>query len=256
MKKIIILIPVFGRIEIFKLCIKSIWNLIDTYNSKYQFQPVIIISNNDPVHLQFRAICEIMEFMYIYWTNKPIGAKLNAVITDIHKNMEFDYLMNFGSDNLINPELFQVYKPYIKEGNKFFGINNAYLFDVLTNSCVLFKCLGIDHAIGAGRMIHHDIITHLQMIKQSLYVNEYNSGLDSCSASIIKFDCKTNETIIDTGDIPYILDIKNENNINTFESISKIFSDRLIYKNFDEVYNHFGNAGKSLKTMCYVNNKR
>ena len=247
MKLIIILIPVFGRVEIFKLCMKSIQNLMIV--SKYKFYPVIIISNNDPLHLKIRSICEDLGFTFIYWTNKPIGAKLNAVISDVYRNIEFDYLMNFGSDNLINPELFQLYEPYINENNKFFGINNAYLFDILTKSCVLFNCLAVDHAVGAGRMIHFDIIHHLQMIKQPLYVDKYDSGLDSCSASSILFNCNTKETIIDAGDVPYILDIKCKENINTFESISKIFPDRLISKVFDDVCHYFGDAGELLKNI-------
>jgi hypothetical protein len=232
--KIIALIPVWHRFELLKLCLLSLSEI-------KEIEPIFIISpgeNENVIDLS-------KQYRHIWHENLPMGAKLNHGISQI-MHLEFDYLMNFGSDNLINPELIEI---YMKIKDEFMGIDNFYMVDINSKKTAIFRFNDMSYSPGAGRLIHKSILIQL-FKKQKLYINKFNSGLDSCSADNIFCSLGIKQTIIKTNDEAYIIDIKTDQNINSFDSLCKIY-DRIEYFEFDSIINKFGKAGKQLKLLYY-----
>jgi len=165
-----------------------------------------------------------MAMMYwykcIYYPNLPVSDKMNAGIAYVHKHYEYDYLMNFGSDDLIHPDIEELYKPYFNKQFKLFGINTLYFHDLATGDTIFFDTYNTNGSIGAGRMIHRSVIDWFVFETIPLYEHGLNCGLDTSSAMNIKRNLHLYDVIIDSGEFPYIVDIKTDTNINLYEHVA------------------------------------
>lgn len=227
--KIIALIPVWHRLNELKLCLCSLSEIP-------QIEPILIISPGED-----RDVIELaQQYRHVWYENKPIGSKLNYGIDQI-LDIDFDYLMNLGSDNLINPELIDLYN---KTTSKFIGIDSFYMVDLNKKRTAIFRFHGIDYSPGAGRMVHKSILLKLRKI----YIDRFNSGLDSCSADIIKVRLGISQDILNVKDYPYIIDIKTDQNINSFDSLMRL-KERTELFEFYSIIDKFGKAGKQLKLL-------
>jgi len=239
--KILALLPIWHRFGLLKLSVES---LLES-----DIEPYLVISPGEDKEI----IDYAKQFRHSYHENIPIGSKLNQSIADIlKKEVQFDFLMNFGSDNLINPELVKIYESYLNKYS-FFGIDDFYIFDIVSKRTVYFKMFGVDYGIGAGRMIRKDILLRLQKKGQQLYINSFNSGLDSCSADIIKANFNMEQFIIHSDTIPLILDVKSLQNINSFENLCSL-KERIVDADFNWVIRFFGKTGLKLKSLYHENN--
>ena len=205
---ILFIVPVWGRPEILKSCIKGVKNVQDKVKH-ITIKALYIVSPTDKM---FNANKEILyQSKYIIHENFPLGKKMNAGIKYALKNIEFDYMCNLGSDDIINPVLFRIYEPFIAKKCLFFGFNNIYIFDIIDNKLYFFCYTGTYQPNGAGRMIHKSI---LKKLKGSVYVDEDNRSLDACSAIRIKEKLNVDPVIIDLLDFPATLTLKSRENLN------------------------------------------
>ena len=142
----------------------------------------LILSIEDPdfsKHLDNQYEC-----YYSVCPNKPLGVKKTFGLANAIKYYpDYDYIMELGSDDFINPKLFDLYKPLMNNGFKFFGMNNLYMYHVRTDKLIWVKDFaGEDMTFGAGRMIHKSVIEKMGC---DLW-DDYNEGLDTMSAKKIK----------------------------------------------------------------------
>lgn len=195
--KILILLPIWKRKNITKLCLKYLKRLQEERN----IEVLCVVS-------EVWAKIEAFEhgFKWVEVSNDDLGKKMNKGI-EAAMTMDFDYLMNLGSDDIINSRLFDVYDNYFKEGKGIFGITKVTFIDSESKEV---KQNDYKAMIGAGRCIRKDLIYKyvIRGKKSIMYDEGIEMGLDN--NSIKKFECSHTE--IDGGE-NLIWDIKGQDNI-------------------------------------------
>ena len=141
-------------------------------------------------------------------------------------------MMNMGSDNIINPEIWNLYRPLIATGSKFFGLRNFHAYGTVEKEAIYFDNYNKDRAAGAGRMIHKSCIK--QVLKHcELYNSELSDGMDTVSRDHILKYCDVDEIVINT-DHPLILGIKSATNINPY-ILLKAKEDKVTVVEFEHI---------------------
>jgi len=212
---ILILLPCWGRPEILEQTVKQMLQLQKCNSDQVNINPLYIISPED-VH--FDELCKITSgYLKVYYKNNPLGEKHNAGINWAMKNLQFSYMMNMGSDSLIHPYLIDFYLPYMLNKELFFGLNSIYFHD--KEHTIYFQYIDKLKVIGAGRMIHRDILTIFRQRGRNLYDNYRNSCMDGCSSNRIHEITGHKERVIDTGEFPFICELKSDINISTMKKV-------------------------------------
>jgi hypothetical protein len=210
--KILIITPIWGRSDI-----TEIW--------AYNLQGVItenisvlgIVSEEDP---HFERNCDILVshgWYYCKFANKPLGNKLNAGI-EYALTLDWDYMMNLGSDDLIHPAILQLYFPFFEQKKQFFGLNKVFFYEKNTKKLAISK----PYVWGAGRCIERNIIERLKNRGEFLY-DGYEKGLDCNSIDRIGNLLGIKYEQIETNDFPYIVDIKTNDSLNHFVMLQRFY---------------------------------
>ena len=205
--------PVWKRPELTKKCIEA---LLKLKPKGVELKIFLILSIEDPDFLKHYN--NQYGISYVVCPNKPLGCKKTfGLVNAILEYRDYDYIMELGSDDFINPALFELYGLLMSEEVAFFGLNNLYMYSVKQDKLIWVKeYAGEGMTYGAGRMIHRSVIEKLGC---DLWDN-YNEGLDTMSAKEIK-KAGFHETVIDAGEFPYILDVKTDTHICPFEFVEK-----------------------------------
>jgi len=209
--KILTIIPVWKRPDILKICLDGLKHI--------PVEPFFIISHEDPYYSEIKKL--LKDYYTCSFPNFPVGRKQNAGINLALKEFKFDYLMNFGSDNIVSPELFEIYKPYFEKNKLFFGVNNLYIMNYINKEIMFVEDYNLQKPIGAARMIHRSILDKLSYKRQNLYDNMLSDGMDTNSQQRILEHTKVEPIIINTQKQALILDIKTSTNINPFQLMIK-----------------------------------
>lgn len=213
MHRIISLVPVYKRPEVLEIVCKNLHEFNKRVKSWY-FKPVFLLSPEDVYLRQNQKIVKRYGWKAIYFKNLPVSDKINAGIEYIYSYYSFDYLMNFGSDDLIHPNIEALYAPFLEKKVPLFGINTLYFVDMETKRTIFFDTYNTNGSIGAGRMIHRDVIRWFIENQYPLYDPGLDSGLDTSSAMNIKRNLNIVDVIVDSGEFPYVVDLKTNTNIN------------------------------------------
>ena len=238
--KIAVVIPCWKRPEVLELCLKNLaWfsNQVQTW----EITPLLVLSPEDPDLKSIEKIAKRYGIKAVYYPNLPISAKLNAGIHYALKHYDFDYMMNFGSDDLIHPRIEALFAPHFKAKTLFFGVNNLWFYDLTDKTAWHFRTYNDIKAIGAGRMIHRSILeSFINHRRYPVYPNDIDHGMDTASSNNIWQYLKIKDVVIDSGDFPYIVDVKTNTNINHMIYI-KSHQDRLKQMSASElrtIYKH------------------
>lgn len=210
--KVLILLPIYKRPEVLRICLDNMKWFISSVS--WEVQVVCLLSPEDAHLKENQKIVRRHGFKDIYFRNKPVGEKMNAGINYIMQHYTFDYLMNFGSDDLIHPNIEQLYQPNIDKKAKMFGINKLYFHELETGKTIFFYNYNYVGSIGAGRMIAYSIVKEFYDQVYPLYEPAINCGLDTSSAMSIKRMGDYIDLVVEAGEFPYIVDIKTNTNIN------------------------------------------
>lgn len=213
MVKVLIVIPVYKRPEVLQLCLIGLKKLREMVKS-WVIAPVFILSPEDEHMKTNEKLVKSAGFKVVYFKNLPVSDKLNAGIRYCWEHYDFDYLMNLGSDDLIHPQIEQLYAPYLEKNVHFFGINTLYFWDFNNEKVIYFDTYNTNGSIGAARMIHKSIIDWFMVNEFPLYEPGINSGMDCNSAMNIKRNMGEVDVIVESGKFPYVVDVKTDTNIN------------------------------------------
>lgn len=205
--KVLILVPIWRRPAITK-----IWAEAMSYYLTDNVTVLTIISYDDPDYAANLLIIAKNKFERCFYKNEPLGEKLNAGIEYALQNYEFDYLMNLGSDDILHPAIWGLYKNFMDDRIPFFGLDKVYFYDTLQNKLALSK----PNIWGAGRMILREILNKIKKKGEFLYKNDFNSGLDTNSLENIKFNLDIDYIQLETHDFPYLVDVKSDIGIGEF----------------------------------------
>jgi len=140
--KILFYTCVWGRPLITRLCFDGIKRVINEC-------PDFIMSAHVCVSEKWAADLALEYGFTVSWSeNKPVGRKHNKGVADI-LDLEWDYLLQVGSDDVLDARLLDIYGPWLDKRLDVLGVCNAYLTDGRT-------CKRVGRApnmVGAGRMI-------------------------------------------------------------------------------------------------------
>jgi len=243
--KILAFIPIWKRPEITRQCLEGIKALgLDMF---------CVVSEDwaEDMAKEFGA-------EYVRTENKPVGRKFNKGLEGVLMlAKDYDYLMTFNSDTLINPKLLKVYDYYMNEGIDLIGVDKVYFIEDKKAKFVDYKL----QIIGAARLISFKSLrkiakrikvkflnsiagslngnvgeerfinkTQARMGAKSgfleiigeervmLWDDSLNSTLDNSSNRKLIYEGASNKCI-DVGKYPYVIDLKSDVNIWQFDSI-------------------------------------
>ena len=221
--KISILLPVWERPEVFAIVMRQLERFTNS-NKAYDFLVFFIVSNNDSFLFQNLSLINNsgLNFKTFEFSNHSLGQKLNFGIEKINE-LEYDFIMNLGSDDLLHSDLLKLYEPYLNSA--IIGIDSC-VFCQDSKNILNLKYYNKDRAVGAGRLISKKVIDTILNANDTLYSKHLSRGLDADSAMKMQ-NYGFSELVLST-DKPLIIDIKSDVNINSFENIAKHY-------NFDKI---------------------
>ena len=200
-KKILILLPIWGRENIVKICFDNLKELQKSYN----IEVLCVVSEQWAKVMAFEY-----GFKYCNASNDCLGTKMNIGIEHA-KTMQFDYLMNLGSDDIITKDLFDAYEDCFNKNIGIFGATKATFIDSESKEVKVFD-YGV--MIGAGRCIRKDIL--VENTKEGMY-DKIQRGLDLNS---MKRFIRVSNTEVQVP-LTAIYDIKSKENIWKFNELPK-----------------------------------
>jgi hypothetical protein len=223
-KKIVIVVPCWGRADIFRIFCRQMDLFCQT--DKADISCLYILSEEDA---ELKKLLNIIkkskhQSRHIFFSNEKLGAKLNAGFRDALKDNP-DYIMNCDSDDLLHPRLINYFLPYMNVMTPVFGLNSVVFFQDKDN---IIHSIDYNHPfmVGCGRMFSQDVIRDCFNKYNGIYTPHYNRILNADSETKIKM-CGYDAILIDTSENPMCLDIKTTENINSFKRITK----KSCYKN-------------------------
>lgn len=155
--KILMYTAMYGRHSIFDIMYAGFRACRDHWSNQLDISLFVVASTDED--------CNYLSSLgidYVRHENKPIGRKFSRGLCDILTLTDFDYLMPLGSDDVINPDLFDYYLVEIQKGTRYFGTHSIALLHPETSRAKIFRIpegnrIGM---IGPGRMIHRSIVEH------------------------------------------------------------------------------------------------
>jgi glycosyltransferase involved in cell wall biosynthesis len=160
--KILILTCLWKRHDVFEVFKEKIRIL----QSKYNIDLLVVGSEGEIS----KSLCS--EFHYVEAPNQPLSNKWNEGIK-YAKDLEWDYIMILGSDDIIND--LQFYYDCISEGYNFVGALDCWTYNIYTDKIYYFAGY-TNHrrgeSVGAGRLISRGII-------EQMNYELWNTGLKS-----------------------------------------------------------------------------
>lgn len=217
--KIAIVIPCWKRADVFALVSKQLELFNEQTKSKIELDIVYIFSEDDPEILELYKVYKSATYSrtLVFSDNNLLGEKLNKGI-DVAMKLNCDYIMNFGSDDLIHPNIINLYLPYIYTNKMIIGISALYFYEP-GKLPIYFHYYNNPHIIGAARLIHKSVVKRVTEKFGGLYSPEICRGMDTFSAKRM-LSCGFFETAVYRGEFPYIVDIKTDTNINSFAKVT------------------------------------
>jgi hypothetical protein len=217
MKKILIFTPVWKRLELTKLCYKGIHRFRKALKAN-GIQSEVLIVGSEREHEKLAAR---NKFNYVYADNRYIGEKHNKGVIHALNNLEWNYLMQYSSDNFIKDEYATYIKQAIEDNILFFGTDKNIKLDSKTNKQFdVFSWNG--KVVGAGRIIHRDLLQKTYLKFSYIWQQRKKKALDNdSSVNIYNATGVRCKSIIDRDYPALIIDVKSNTNINSFDGIYK-----------------------------------
>lgn len=163
--RLLIYTALWKRPHISEICFAGLNRL--RKHPDYDIKVLAVISEEEMIPL-----CEKYDVQWVMHENQPLGKKKNFGLKAA-KEIDFDFLMEIGSDDLITNELLTSYKEYLKYD--FFGIRDAAYINSVDGEC---RRLISKSTYGAGRMIKRSV---LERVGWELWADNKEKGLDNNS---------------------------------------------------------------------------
>jgi hypothetical protein len=162
-----------------------------------------------------QAIAESFGYDTVWSPNKPLGQKFDAVTKEI-LNRDFDYYMEFCSDNILDVDYSRLAHEAMTNGIPYWGMAQFYILNWRTKQCRLFT----GALSNVGRLTRRYLLENIKLKKNYFYEHRLNRGLDQ-SFNKIMWECNKIRAEIARIDRPYIVDIKNEMSMNPYGNFAK-----------------------------------
>lgn len=144
--KLLIFLAAWKRPEITEICFMGLNRL--RKNSRLPIECFAVISEESMI-----GLCEKYKIKWTFYKNDPLGEKKNHGLNEAMK-LDWDYLIEIGSDDLIKDELIEKYQKYFGK-YEMFGTKDTNIIDSETGRC---QRLTSDTPYGLGRCISRKVI--------------------------------------------------------------------------------------------------
>lgn len=214
--KILLLVPCWHRPEMVEMFVD---NMKRTQCDYADIVPYFILSPEDPDCTRLMNITE--GFSRTYTPNTPLGRKKNK---GLHRALalEWDYLMDMGSDDIYTDYLWRYLKPHLLAGDEYIGILHTYSFNPYLNQGVYLPNyhIGMDDQItaqGQGRCIRRDVVERCL----PLWDDRAPFGMDGYSDERIRSNGYTCQ-LIDNKTDPLVCQIKTNVCLTAWEQLEEL----------------------------------
>lgn len=220
--KILLLIAAWQRRGTARICYRGVKRMVaEASASGFDIKPMVVISQSEDFDL-----ATSFDFDCISAPNKPLGKKMNIGI-QVALRYSWQYLMQLGSDDLLAKGFFDwngwigqnSISSYLQKETPFFGCTELFVYNSKTGAAKYHNTLS---PFGAGRFIRRDVVEKTVRQKGYLWEPERNYGLDFSSERMI-MDCHDMRDVrimpAHNHKFPMVLDIKDGENIHSFEEI-------------------------------------
>ena len=217
--------PVWQRPEIFSICLDGIARLVNHDKTRFNIRPFFMISES-------WAAVELLKrgYEFIYTQNDPLGAKKNAGLDYVLKNISFDYILEIGSDDLIASSWLDKVEPLLLQSVAQIHPSTCYFIDILTGTAAVWY---VERVLGAGRFISRAAIKKA-LQRGAFWEEKGRRGMDTYSWRQLQ-NVGIGNTMVKTKDVT-VLDIKSDVNIN---HIAQMHYLQPSPRTIDEILIHF-----------------
>jgi len=209
--KLVVVSAIWKRHDVFKLFAKGI-HLLKKY-SKIEID--VVISGSEG--LKSKSIVEKEGFIYIEIPNDPLAEKVNAPVL-YAKKLHATHILCLGSDDIISPELFDLYIKYIKEGYDYIGVTDFYFYDLINKKSSYWggytESWRKGHTAGAGRILNARLLNLWDWMP---WENKHNKILDTSIQEKLKRTPHSIKTFSLKENKVFALDIKSGINMTPFK---------------------------------------
>jgi hypothetical protein len=202
--KICLYVAIWKRPEVTVACLHNIKRLVEYRPELFEIIPHFVLSED-----WAERLCEEFGFAFTRSQNNPLGRKMNKGIREALK-YDFDWLVQLGSDDFIEPKVLDYYWPHFQH-ERFFGMRHLLVMDGRTGDMM---SVGTHNVFGAMRCIHRSLLDKTMKSQGWLWEAKLNRALDGSSMKSIEKQ---------TGEIPkpvnvpvFLFDYKTSENINAF----------------------------------------
>lgn len=211
MNKLLIYTALWKRPEITAICFEGIKRLQAYDPERFDITPFCVVSTEEDA-----ALCEYYEFDHCMAPNIPLGRKWNIGLRQALDNLEWDYLVQIGSDDLLHSHLLESYDRIIQDGIPHAGVRDLYFVNPATREAISYTYSRTFYRlIGAGRIFSRTALE----ASFPLWNDGINKALDFSSENKL-ISSGYPHHIINT-ESPRVLDIKSSTNIWSFDRLMR-----------------------------------
>jgi hypothetical protein len=164
----------------------------------FEIIPFAVLSEPEMIPL-----CEKYGVNWVMHENLPLGAKKNYGLQQV-REVEFDWLMEIGSDTLILDELLGIYKQVTCD---FFGVSDCVFIETDSGACR--RLTNKYTTYGAGRIIKREVLEKMDF---KIWPDQLSRGLDN--GSIYNMNKKgISYRQIYPYEEPHVIELKSDVNI-------------------------------------------
>lgn len=191
--KLLFYLAVWKRPEITEICFMGLNRLRQT---GFEMEFLAVISEESMIPL-----CDKYGVKYCFHQNLPLGKKKNFGLAQALK-LDWDYIIELGSDDLIKNELIEKYAPFFGERD-YLGIDSVAFLNSKNGSC---RWIQSGSVFGLGRCLSINVLERFTNLYPCV-----NSGLDK----YIMFNLSKNGVMPKyvKSERPLTIDIKSDVNI-------------------------------------------
>jgi len=201
--KVAIHFPVYKRARIRNIAMDALDRVREQFKGLGIETEVVVIGDDKDLP----AVCEKRGYLHFPFKNSPIGTKFEMGLRWMLRNLEFDYFMEYCSDNILREDWAGLMAKELKAGRAWIAHDQFYIIDAATGRTHLFGGRGQSNV---GRCTRRELLVKCQKHLGRCYDGELMSGMDASFRANI-WRC--------TDQLTYLL--KTKENINKFEGFAR-----------------------------------
>ena len=218
MKTIAIHATAYKRVAITRIAWTALNRVREQFKAKgYDSFVVVGVTGQEHVDL-----ANEFGFDHVRCQNRPVGLKFNLTAKEIMRRRNWDWFMEYCSDNILREDYVDKAVEMMEQGHRFIAHNQFYIADMNSGKVLRFgnptaKLGGISNV---GRLTHATIVRDVWRKTFMLYDVRINKRLDYFFLHHVKQHAKQWPEIIQS-ETPMIVDLKNEDSMNPVTNFEK-----------------------------------